>query len=113
MIVLEKIGGIDEMVRMLGPANEAKTIAPNSIRAELSDAANVHTPSSTAQAQQWLSNLFTSGFPLQQTLALIKPDAFGTHYLVYPSLPQACRCTYPMIPWFLLQAMLLRSKKAS
>ncbi|XP_025103800.1 thioredoxin domain-containing protein 3 homolog isoform X3 [Pomacea canaliculata] len=77
---LARIDAIDEWRTMLGPKDveEAKAIAPDSLRAQYtvskSSLNQLHGSDSPKSAEKEL-NFF---FPMEQTVAVIKPDAFGT-----------------------------------
>jgi nucleoside-diphosphate kinase len=79
VLVLEKMGAIDEWMLLMGPADPllAKAVAPNTIRAKLgADLIHnaVYGSVSSEKAQADISSLFPEPFPIERTLAIIKPD---------------------------------------
>lgn len=86
VLVVEKIGAIDEWRLLSGPDDPriAKLLAPDSLRAKIGGADRVHNgiygSESSERALQDLktvSSLFAQSFPLERTVAILKPDTFA------------------------------------
>jgi nucleoside diphosphate kinase/adenylate kinase family enzyme len=85
-LVLEKIGAVDEWTLLMGPADPAlaKVIAPRSLRALLGTDTTknaVYGSPSAEQANADIALRFPGAFPMERTLALIKPDVLQNGYL--------------------------------
>lgn len=82
VLAVERLGAVDAWRLLQGPEDPslAKTIAPTSVRAVLAGQDTVHNgvhSSPTAdKAREDLELLFPAPFPLERTLALVKPDAY-------------------------------------
>lgn len=79
-LVLEKIGAIDDWQLLMGPEDVdlAKDLAPKSVRATFGkDVLHnaVYGSESAEKATKDLKLIFPSPFPMERTLAIIKPDA--------------------------------------
>ena len=79
VLVLEKMGAIDEWMLLMGPSYPllAKSVAPDTIRAKMGvDQVHnaVYGSVSSEKAQADISSLFPEPFEIERTLAIIKPD---------------------------------------
>lgn len=90
VMVLEKIGAVEELQLLLGPSStaEARKHAPHTVRARLGDASSsaphlnlCYASSSAAQAQADTALFFPSaqGFALERTCAILYPDVVAHH----------------------------------
>jgi len=79
VLVLEKMNAINDWILLMGPADpmQAKTIAPNTIRAQLGQDLihnAVYGSVSVEKSQSDITSLFPEPFEIERTLAIIKPD---------------------------------------
>jgi nucleoside diphosphate kinase/adenylate kinase family enzyme len=85
-MVLEKVGAVDEWSLLMGPADPAlaKIIAPRSLRALLGADVSKNAVYGSPSAEQAAADItlrFPGAFPMERTLALIKPDVLQNGYL--------------------------------